>query len=145
MTAAVQNKPPAVWRWLIKAQNPFMKGLLRSPLHSIVSGKYLLLTFTGRKSGTIYTTPVQYARDGGVLYIITSEGYTWWKNLRGGAPVQVYLRGAAYHGDAETVADPEVVAEVVGRVYPGLSAERRARFAPGKVAIMVRLREGDAP
>jgi deazaflavin-dependent oxidoreductase (nitroreductase family) len=144
MTDAVQNKPPAVWRWLIKAQNPFMKWLLRSPLHGVVSGRYLLLTFTGRKTGTIYTTPVQYAREGALLYIITSEGYVWWKNLRGGAPVQVRLRGADYHGDAETMTDPDAIVEVVGRVYPSLSAERRERFALGKVAIVVRLREDGA-
>ncbi|MFQ3566394.1 MAG: nitroreductase/quinone reductase family protein [Aggregatilineales bacterium] len=144
MTAAVQNKPPAVWRWLIKAQNPFMKWLLRSPLQGVVSGKYLLLTFTGRKTGTIYSTPVQYARDGELLRIITSGGYTWWKNLRGGAPVQVLLRGVSYDGDAETTVDLDGVVEVIGKVYPSLSAERRKRFAPGKVAIVVRLRKGKA-
>lgn len=68
----------------------------------------------------------------------------WWRNLRGGAPVQVYLRGAAYHGDAETTTDPDATARIVGRGYPALSAERRERFAAGKAAILVRLREVEA-
>ena len=38
--------------------NRAMKFMLRSPLHSIVDKKILLVTFTGRKSGKTYTTPV---------------------------------------------------------------------------------------
>lgn len=35
--------------------NPIMKGLLRSPLHRLLSGTLMLLTYTGRKTGTPYT------------------------------------------------------------------------------------------
>ncbi len=140
----VQNRPPALWRWFMKAQNPFMKRLLRSPLHGVVSRMYLLITFTGRKSGKTYSTPVQYAQDGGTLYIITSAGYTWWKNLRGGADVQVHLRGRAYPAYAETSTDPETIKALLAKVYPGLSAERRERFTPGKVAVIVRLQREDS-
>ena len=44
-----------------KLYNPLMKWLLRSPLHGVVSKMYLLVTFTGRKSGTVYSTPVEYS------------------------------------------------------------------------------------
>lgn len=143
MTTTTQNKPSALWRWFMKAQNPFMKWLLRSPLHVFVSRVYLLITFTGRKSGKTYTTPVQYAQDGDTLHIITSEGYTWWKNLRGGAEVQIHLRGTIYHAHADTSTDPQTIKALLAKVYPGLSAERRERFALGKVAITVRL-QGEA-
>ena len=43
--------------------NPFMVWLLRSPLHKLASKNTLLITFTGRKSGKKYTTPVNYASD----------------------------------------------------------------------------------
>ena len=141
MTTTTHNKPPALWRWFIKVQNPFMKWLLRSPLHGVVSRMYLLITFTGRKSGSVYTTPVQYAQDGDALYIITSEGYTWWKNLRGGADVHIHLRGRTYPVQAETSTDPEMIKALLATVYPGLSDERCERFAPGKVAIIVQLRD----
>ncbi len=140
-TNTTQNKPPALWRWFMKLQNPLMKWLLRSPLHGLVSRMYPLITFTGRKSGAIYTTPVQYAQDGDTLYIITSEGYTWWKNLRGGADVRIHLRGRTYPARAEISTDSGMIRVLVTKLYPGLSAERAARFAPGKVAIMVELRE----
>ncbi len=144
MTTTARNQPRRLWRWFMKAQNPFMKWLLRSPLHGVVSRMYLLITFTGRKSGTVYSTPVQYAQEGDTLYIITSEGYTWWKNLRGGAEVHVHLRGRTYPAHAEIAAESQTIEALLAKVYPSLSAERRQRFAPGKVAILVTLQNKEA-
>lgn len=127
----------------MKAVNPFMKALLRSPLHGVISHQYMLITFTGRKSGRVYTTPVQYAQVGTTLYVITSENYTWWKNLRGGADVELRLRGRQVRGRANADTDPAAVSALVEQVYPRLNAERRARFVPGKVAITIAL-EGAA-
>lgn len=66
---------------LIKIGNPFMKTILRSPLHGLVSENVILITFTGRKSGKTYTTPVNYVRDGEALIILSHDDRTWWKNL----------------------------------------------------------------
>jgi len=134
-----QNKPPRLWRMFLKVQNPFMKWLLRSPFHIIVSRMYLLITFTGHKSGAVYATPVQYSQQGEMLYIITSEGYTWWKNLRGGAKVQVYMRGKSYPGHAEISTDLQMISAFLQKIYPRLRSEKRTRFAAGKVAITVAL------
>lgn len=68
-------------------------ALLRSPLHGLLSRAVLLLTYTGRRSGRPVTVPVNYARDGGDLYIFSRRDRLWWRNLRGGAPVRVRLRG----------------------------------------------------
>ena len=38
--------------------NKTMKLILRSPMHGVVSKSMLLISFTGRKSGKTYTTPV---------------------------------------------------------------------------------------
>lgn len=140
--AVIPNKPPAFFRTLMKIQNPVVKRLLKSPLHVIVSGTFMLITFTGRKSGTVYTTPVQYRRVEDTVYIITSAGYTWWKNLRGGADVHLRIRGRAYAGHAQTCTDAEDVDAIFAKVYPGFNAERRAGFVPGKVGIKVELKEG---
>ncbi|MBC8161159.1 MAG: nitroreductase family deazaflavin-dependent oxidoreductase [Roseiflexaceae bacterium] len=131
--------PPRRWRLLMKAVNPFMVWLLRSPLHGVVSHLYLLITFTGRKSGRVYTTPVQYAQQGELLSIITSEGYPWWQNLRGGAAVQVHLRGKTSQGYAETSTDVQTINALLQKSYPGLSSDQRARVASGMVVITVAL------
>lgn len=47
-----------------KIYNPLMKWVLRSPLHGMVSKNFMLITFTGRRSGKVYTTPVNYVREG---------------------------------------------------------------------------------
>lgn len=83
--------------------NNAMKFVLRSPVHGMVSKSILLITFTGRKSSKTYTTPVSYSQHGDQVYIFTHA--TWWKNLRGGAPVTLRIRGQEFQGTAEPVAE----------------------------------------
>jgi deazaflavin-dependent oxidoreductase (nitroreductase family) len=133
------NMPPKIWRTFNKLQNPFMKRLLRSPFHIFVSKMYMLITFTGRKSGTVYTTPVQYKRDGNTVYVVTSQGYTWWKNLRGGANVKLVIQGKSYAGHANITEDTAQIINHLGKIYPKLNPEKRMAFAQGKVAITIDL------
>ena len=89
--------------------NRGMKLVLRSPAHGMVSKTVLLITFTGRKSGKIYTTPVDYSQDGDQVTIFTHAD--WWKNLTGVAPVTLRIRGRELQGLAEPVAaDKQAVA-----------------------------------
>ncbi len=83
--------------------NHAMKLMLRSPLHGMVSKNLLLITFTGRKSGKSYTTPVSYSQYDGQVYIFTHAN--WWKNLSRGAPVTLRLRGRDLQGVAEPVSE----------------------------------------
>jgi len=80
-----------------------MKFILRSPMHGMVSKSMLLITFTGRKSGKTYTTPVDYSQDGDQVTIFTHAN--WWKNMIGGAPVTLRIRGRDLQGIAEPVAE----------------------------------------
>ena len=83
--------------------NQTMKFILRSPMHGVVSKSMLLISFTGRKSGKTYTTPVSYSQTGDQVRIFTHAD--WWKNLRSGAPVTLRLRGRELKGLAEPVAE----------------------------------------
>jgi deazaflavin-dependent oxidoreductase (nitroreductase family) len=94
--------------------NRAMKLILRSPLHGLVSKNFLLITFTGRKSGKSYTTPVSYSQEGDHVAIFTHAA--WWKNLRGAAPVTLRIRGR------EIPALVEPIAEDKQAVAAGLSA-----------------------
>jgi hypothetical protein len=78
--------------------NPIVGLLLRSPLHGVLSKNTLLISFTGRKSGKLYSTPLSYMRDGNTITCMTTG--KWWKNVRGGAPVTVWLEGKRLHGMA---------------------------------------------
>ena len=83
--------------------NKVMKIILRSPLHKVISKNILLITFTGRKSGQTYTTPVSYAQRGDQVFIFTHAN--WWKNIRGGALVTLRLQGRDVQGMADAVAE----------------------------------------
>lgn len=102
--------PPALFEYLI---NPLVTLILRSPLHGLISDSLLLVTVTGRKSGTEYTTPVAYEERDRTLYVTSLSEHAWWRNLRGGAPVTVRLRGERLEGTADVVEDDEEVADYV--------------------------------
>ena len=82
-----------------------MGAILRSPFHSMFSQNTLLLTFTGRASGKRYTTPVNYALVGDELLIFSRKDRTWWRNLRGGAPVMFRLQGRTMTGQGVAFED----------------------------------------
>ncbi len=81
--------------------NPIVVSLLRSPLHGVMSKSVMLLTYRGRRSAREFTTPVSYVRDGDNLLVVGSRDHSWWKNLRGGAPVLARVRGRSLEGIAE--------------------------------------------
>ena len=105
-------KPPRLVRILI---NSLVTTILRSPWHGMRSHRLLLLTFTGRKSGKAFTTPIRYEQDGETLLMKVLVEYSWWKNLREQATVRVLLRGNMRTGTAEVL--PEEGGVVVVKVH----------------------------
>jgi deazaflavin-dependent oxidoreductase (nitroreductase family) len=87
-------------------------GVLRSPLHRVMSRSLMLLTFRGRRTGKEYTIPVGYARFGPDELVVLAgrpEGKTWWTNLRGPLPVRVRLGGRDLVGEARLVKGEEAI------------------------------------
>jgi len=106
--------------------NPIMKGTLRSPLHFLISKSTMLVTYTGRKSGRVYTTPVSYLQVGDQLYTISSPDRVWWRNLREGAEVTLHLRGSDVRARGEVIEDQPLVEEALARYLE--SAPERAKY-----------------
>jgi hypothetical protein len=79
-----------------------VRTVLRSPLHGLVSDRLALITVTGRRSGRKYTFPVGYEQEGDRVQITVGwpEGKRWWRNLRQGGEVQLWLRGVERNGQA---------------------------------------------
>lgn len=106
--------------------NRAMKLLLRSPMHKMVSSTVLLITFTGRKSGKTYTTPVSYSQNGDQIILFTHAN--WWKNFRSGAltPVTLRLQGQERQGLAEPVAgDQQAIAAALTRHLQQVPSDAR--------------------
>ncbi len=139
-TTQTQSKQFNLWKLFVRFQNPMMKWLLKSPLHGFVSNMYMLITFTGRKSGTVYTTPVQYkCTDGDELFVITSRDYVWWKNLQGGATVILRMRGEERTALADVSLNPDVIRYAIDTMYPMLKPEQKQRFSETSVVLLLTL------
>ena len=91
--------------------NSITVWLLNSPLHGMFSGNTMVVGFTGRKSGKAYQIPVDYFQVGDTLLTVSYKHRTWWRNLRGGAPVTLHLRGKDINGHSEVIEDEQGVAE----------------------------------
>lgn len=123
-TPKPERRGPPLPEFMFKLINPMMKALLNSPFHGGVSKNLLLLTFTGRKSGKIFTTPVGYVRQGGSLTVLTHSA--WWKNLIGGVPVSVRIQGKNVTGVGSPLDDPLEIKSAV-RDLIAANGETRAR------------------
>ena len=105
--------------------NPLIAKLLRSPLHRFVSTNMVLLTYRGHRSGNTYSLPVNYVEENRTFWITSQPDRTWWRNLRGGAQVQVNLRGQEMSGQAVTLEDVQAVADGLGIYLSGLPQAAR--------------------
>lgn len=89
--------------------NPLMIWLIRSPFHRLLSKSFMVLKFQGRMSGKTYQVPVNYTHQGETLVTFSLRERTWWRNLRGGAPVVVRLEGKDVSATSRVLeADAEV-------------------------------------
>jgi deazaflavin-dependent oxidoreductase (nitroreductase family) len=131
MVRLEQRHAPTPW------VNRLLVWLLRSPLSRLVDRGLMLLTVTGRRTERTYTFPVQYVEDGGVLWLYAGNGEakTWWRNLVGGADVEVLLRRRVHpataiaftHTDA-----PELIEDGLRRYVDRFPAtSRRLGIADG--------------
>ena len=75
---------------------------------SPVSGYFLTLTTTGRRSGLPRQTPLNYAILDGRVYLLSGFGARadWYRNLVADPRVSVALPGRVVEGTAEPVLDP---------------------------------------
>jgi hypothetical protein len=116
MTSTVKRSvpPPA----LVKMGNPLVRMLLGSPLHGMLDDSFLVLHLTGRKTGRRYDIPVGFVDMEGTLAVVTVA--RWRVNLRGGADVEVTLRGCLRPMHALLDEEPASVAvtyqTMIGRI-----------------------------
>jgi deazaflavin-dependent oxidoreductase (nitroreductase family) len=139
--------------------NRILVRLLRSPLSRLVDGGLILLTVTGRRTGRTFTFPVQYVEDGRVLWVYAggSDAKTWWRNLVGGADVEVLLRRRVYPATAIAVVPTEareLVEEGLRRYverFPatsrrlGIATGNRLAFEQAAASVIVRIELHNIP
>jgi len=108
--AVTVSHPPAA---LLRAVNPLLRFMLRTPVMGSMRKAMMVLSFTGRKSGRRYSIPVSAHLISNELY--TLAGAPWRLNFRGGAPVEVLYDGKTTTMRGELIEDPSTVAELSRR------------------------------
>lgn len=128
-------------RWIFSPVNPIVRRILRSRFHWLLSRYVIGLEFTGVKSGRQYFVPVSYSqRDDGEVSVMTYRRRNWWRNLRGGRPLHVWLRGERLPARATVVEDDY---EEIERGLAGRGLARRASVKAGAdESVLIRIQPG---
>ncbi len=116
---------------MMRAANPVMRALLRSPAGGPMRRQFMVLRFYGRKTGRRYDIPVVAHRLDGELYALTDA--LWRQNFRGGADVKVTLDGHVARMRGQLVDDPEEVAPMYARAIDHFGVKRAQRMLGLKI------------
>jgi deazaflavin-dependent oxidoreductase (nitroreductase family) len=108
MDPAVEQQLRKGFKYLL---NPFMVFMWRLGLGQWINiwpdkaGRILVLTHTGRKSGRLRRTPVNYALVDGELYCCAGFGNIsdWYRNLMAHPRVEIWLPNSWWAGMAEDI------------------------------------------
>jgi len=111
MTTISRRVPP---QGLINVANPAVRALLRSPMHAALDKALLVLHIVGRRTGRHYDIPVGYLQLDGDLVAITE--HAWRANVRGGADIEITIRGHRRRMHCILDEDPTTVAATLHRV-----------------------------
>ena len=90
--------------YLVRTGNAGVAALLTNPRTGRWIGKGItLVTYTGRRSGRTFSTPVAYRRNGDRVTIVADlpDVKNWWRNFTGnGGPITLRLDGTDRTGHA---------------------------------------------
>jgi hypothetical protein len=118
----VSHPPDAI----LRAVNPVLRFLLRTPLAGPAREQMMVLSFTGRKSGRRYSVPVSAHQIDNNLYALT--GAPWKHNFRDGATAEVLHNGKTSTVHGELITDPAVVADLSRRCAESYGVKRAQRM-----------------
>ncbi|ORB83029.1 hypothetical protein B1987_03340 [Mycobacterium kansasii] len=107
---------------------PLVNLLLRTPFGGSAGKHFMVLSFTGRKTGRQYSIPISahWSDDG--LFVLTRM--RWKNNFRDGAPAEIHHDGKPMSMRGELIQDRATVAEMVHRCAESYGL-RRAQLIIG--------------
>jgi hypothetical protein len=121
--AVTVSHPP---EGLLRVVNPALKFLLRTPLAGPARKQFMVLSFTGRKSGNQYSLPVSAHRIDNQLYALA--GAPWARNFRGGRAAEVLHNGKTTKMNGELIEDPAIVADLSHRLAESYGVKQAQRM-----------------
>jgi hypothetical protein len=116
------SHPPKAF---FRVVNPVLSLLLRTPFAGAARNQFMVVDFTGRKSGRPYSLVLTAHLIDGILYALT--GAAWKANFRDGAPAQVLHDGKSTAMRGELITDKALVASLYGRCAEMYGVKRGER------------------
>lgn len=120
MPAAVELVHPH--ETLMRFVNPTLRVALRIPGLGSALKDFMVVNFTGRKSGRQFSVPVSAHRLDGDLYAILEAG--WKHNFTDGAPADVVHAGKTTAMQGQLIKDPATVADIAHRIATGYGPKK---------------------
>lgn len=92
-----KKKPSGLFKWFLKAP----QWIFRLKLGFLMGDRFLLLTHTGRKSGTTFRTPLEvvvHDGDTGEYIVCSGTGPTadWWLNIHANPATSIQVRNTVW-------------------------------------------------
>ena len=122
MAAIEVSHPPDV---VMRVMNPVLRAILRTPLGRAAS-EFMILDFTGRKSGRHFSIPVSAHHLDGDLYAVLEA--QWKYNFRDGADARVSHGGRTTTMHGVLITEQAAVADLVQRLASGYGAKKAQRM-----------------
>ncbi len=110
---------------LLRAVNPALHLALRTPVLGSALKDFMVVGFTGRKTGRKFAVPVSAHLLDGNLYVLLSAG--WKYNFRDGAPAEVLHAGKTSAMNGLLISEPAAVAELAHRAAVSYGAKKAQR------------------
>jgi deazaflavin-dependent oxidoreductase (nitroreductase family) len=123
--AAMSPQQTERLRQTFKRFNPLMIMFFRAGLGKLLNmgperltGRYMVITHTGRKTGQVYRTPVNFTEHEGYVYCLAGFGQVsdWYRNIMAKPNVEVWLPDGWWAGKAEDVSDMDGAHDLLRRV-----------------------------
>jgi hypothetical protein len=118
-----QSHPPKAFLRLVV--NPILARLLHTPFAGAARHQFMVVDFTGRKSGRPYSLVLSAHVVDGVLYAMT--GATWKANFRGGAAARVLHDGKTTAMRGELITDAAQSGDLYARTAESYGVNRAER------------------
>jgi hypothetical protein len=109
----------------LRLVNPILARLLHTPFAGAARQQFMVVDFTGRKSGRAYSLVLTAHLIDDILYALT--GATWKANFRDGAPAQVLHDGKTTAMTGELITNTAHVAGLYARCVEFYGVKRAER------------------
>ena len=115
--------------------NKIMIGILRSPLHSMISGGIMIIGFTGSKSGKKFSTPVNFLEIEDKLYVMTDRTRVWWKNIKKNPGLELHIKRENLKGSGLVIDSKTEVEKYLALIYkhhPQMAKYMKVKMSDGQ-------------